>query len=119
MSNNLEKLDRRAFLRGLTLTSAGLLVPKAVQVFMPSERIVYVDSDFSFGEHVNITRIHDSIIVEAPTFAEGTQALAAIVERNRKLFPNGIGPLIFDLDSISTTRTQIQWPNRSNTPKPA
>lgn len=35
MSKHLEQINRRAFLRGLTLTSAGLLVPKAVQVFVP------------------------------------------------------------------------------------
>lgn len=32
----LEKLDRRAFLRGMMVTSAGLVVPKPVQVFVPN-----------------------------------------------------------------------------------
>lgn len=34
-SMELEQLDRRAFLRGMMVTSAGLLVPKPVQVFVP------------------------------------------------------------------------------------
>lgn len=32
---SLERLDRRLFLRGLMLTSAGLVVPKPVQVAVP------------------------------------------------------------------------------------
>jgi hypothetical protein len=115
---DLEKLDRRAFLRGLTLTSAGLLVPKAVQVFMPSEQSVFVDSDFAFGENVTITQIHDSITVEAPTMSEGAKALKAIFERSIGLFPE----LTLDINVngiVTTCRTQTQWPNRSNTPKPA
>ena len=112
--NHLEKLDRRAFLRGLTVTSAGLLVPKAVQVFMPSEKSVFVESDFAFGEqHVVISRIHDSVIIEAPTEAEGASVLLAIIERNRRLFQ-----YIHSLP-VTTCRTQTLWPNCSNTPKPA
>lgn len=33
--NRLERLDRRAFLRGMMVTSAGLLVPKPARVFVP------------------------------------------------------------------------------------
>lgn len=31
----LERLDRRAFLRGMMVTSAGLLVPKPATIFVP------------------------------------------------------------------------------------
>jgi hypothetical protein len=69
---NLEKLDRRAFLRGLTITSAGLLVPKAVQVFMPSTPWVTSDAagqiafDFEtliIPEGMPVSRIHDSYVI--------------------------------------------------------
>jgi len=42
----LERLDRRAFLFGLTVTSAGLLVPKAARVFVPPPRGVSVAFDY-------------------------------------------------------------------------
>lgn len=42
MSETLERLDRRAFLSGLMLTSAGLLVPKPVQVFVPRSNSLYL-----------------------------------------------------------------------------
>lgn len=35
--DQLERLDRRAFLRGMMVTSAGLLVPRAT-LFLPVER---------------------------------------------------------------------------------
>jgi len=37
--DKLEQLDRRAFLRGMMLTSAGVLVPKPARVFVPEMRL--------------------------------------------------------------------------------
>lgn len=39
----LEQLDRRAFLRGMMITSAGLLVPKPAQVFVTASEPKSVD----------------------------------------------------------------------------
>lgn len=52
--NPLEKLDRRAFLRGLMVTSAGLLVPRRT-IFAPliwpvSGSIVHCDRNVSPGD---------------------------------------------------------------------
>lgn len=40
-----EALDRRAFLRGMMVTSAGLLVPKPVSVFVPEPPTLYVSAE--------------------------------------------------------------------------
>lgn len=44
MSKALENLDRRAFLRGLTVTAAGLLVPKPIMMAVP------VPLKYKYGE---------------------------------------------------------------------
>jgi hypothetical protein len=104
---NLEKLDRRAFLRGLTVTSAGLLVPKAVQVFMPGDDLLTANmgDQFAFDfetsvQGMRVTRIHDSY-----TF-EGTPEQVKACTRKWNIL---IG---------RTLRVQCSAPNYSNIPRP-
>lgn len=105
MSKHLEQIDRRAFLRGLTLTSAGLLVPKAVQVFVPNEQLAFASSDFAFST------IHDEVIAYC---ADAQHSLAWYLARMPEFLQ--IGPNSFQF--IGTSRTQTAHPNLSNVPKP-
>lgn len=99
---NLEKLDRRAFLRGLTVTSAGLLVPKAVQVFMPSEpRYVAIDFEtLIIPPGMSVSRIHDSIMV--------TGNPEQVKECTR----------LWSYLAGQTLRTSCTQPNEQNIPRP-
>lgn len=94
MSKHLEQMDRRAFLRGLMLTSAGLLVPKAVQVFVPAfaepQYLVGIDPGLTTGFAV-LSRCHAPFI---------TTILASF-------------------GTIETAHTQSLFPNLYNIPKPA
>lgn len=94
MSKHLEQIDRRAFLRGLTLTSAGLLIPKAVQVFVPNEQLVFASSDFA------LSTVHDEVIAYTSCHAPFITSMLAL------------------FGSIETLRTQSLFPNLSNVPKP-
>ena len=64
MSKHLEQIDRRAFLRGLTLTSAGLLLPKVVQVFVPNEQLALTSNN------ITVDVIQDEIIAYCATDAK-------------------------------------------------
>jgi hypothetical protein len=104
---DLEKLDRRAFLRGLTLTSAGILVPKVVQVFMPGDglRTANMGEQFAFDfetgvQGMNVTRIHDSY-----TFEGTPEQVAAFTKKWTILIGR-------------TLRTQCSAPNYCNIPRP-
>lgn len=73
-----EQLDRRAFLRGLTITAAGLLVPKPVQVFVPAPAYA-------------IVQIHDSLLITG-TPPDSTESLVALAKEVTKIWAATFNP---------------------------
>ena len=95
MSKHLEQIDRRAFLRGLTLTSAGLLVPKAVQVFVPP--LPFAEPRYLVGIDPGLT------------------ATGSVLSRCHAPFMETLALY----NPIETCRFESLFPNLSNVPKPA